>query len=436
MIRNLIFIFGLLNLIACQPMNPYTKIAPGTWRGTLLLDPSLANQPRPSDEDIVARKVKMEGNPDGVLPFNFEVKYTGDNDFNIILHNGLEEIVLDEISFGRDRKTGNDTLIIKFPAYENFITAIVKENVMAGYFVNPNKANYRVPFKAIFGVGHRFEPENQPKEIFDFNGHWAVQFDKNTPKPFDAIGEFVQKNDQINGTFRTESGDFRYLEGQVVGDKLMMACFDGAHAMLFRAKMLKDTLVGGVWYGYDNKATWEGVKNDKFDLKNPESIQTAISNKYTLNTKYPNTSGLDKGFLDPQYDNKLKIITISGTWCPNCRDEIAFLKEYTQAHPNLPITVFPFYFERHDSKEKSMEVLKRYKDKMNIPFELFYGGKANKDTAAARFPMISGISAFPTMIILDKNNNIIRVHTGFDGPATSRYDLFKKEFEEFIGKHI
>ena len=83
-----------------------------------------------------------------------------------------------------------------------------------------------------------------------------------------------------------------------------------------------------------------------------------------------------------------------------------------------------------------MEVLKRYKDKMNIPFELFYGGKANKDTAAARFPMISGISAFPTMIILDKNNNIIRVHTGFDGPATSRYDLFKKEFEEFIGKHI
>ena len=87
MIRNLIFIFGLLNLIACQPMNPYTKIAPGTWRGTLLLDPSLANQPRPSDEDIVARKVKMEGNPDGVLPFNFEVKYTGDNDFNIILHN-------------------------------------------------------------------------------------------------------------------------------------------------------------------------------------------------------------------------------------------------------------------------------------------------------------------------------------------------------------
>ncbi|MBL7796456.1 MAG: hypothetical protein JNJ90_08145 [Saprospiraceae bacterium] len=40
--------------------------------------------------------------------------------------------------------------------------------------------------------------------------------------------------------------------------------------------------------------------------------------------------------------------------------------------------------------------------------------------------------AFPTMLVLDKQNRVRRVHTGFDGPATSRFEDFKKDFEALM----
>ena len=49
-------------------------------------------------------------------------------------------------------------------------------------------------------------------------------------------------------------------------------------------------------------------------------------------------------------------------------------------------------------------------------------------------PFLSEVFAYPIMVFVDKNNKIRRVHTGFDGPATSKYADFKKEFDEFLKK--
>jgi hypothetical protein len=40
--------------------------------------------------------------------------------------------------------------------------------------------------------------------------------------------------------------------------------------------------------------------------------------------------------------------------------------------------------------------------------------------------------AFPTTLFLDKNNKVVRIHTGFSGPATSEYAAFKTDFEKYI----
>ena len=44
------------------------------------------------------------------------------------------------------------------------------------------------------------------------------------------------------------------------------------------------------------------------------------------------------------------------------------------------------------------------------------------------------IKAYPTMIFLDKQNRIVKTHTGFSGPATREYEDFKKEFAKDIEK--
>ena len=79
-----------------------------------------------------------------------------------------------------------------------------------------------------------------------------------------------------------------------------------------------------------------------------------------------------------------------------------------------------------------MEVLRRYKEKMDIPYEILWAGSSKKSEAIKSLPMLNEIVSFPTMIFLDADNNIKRIHTGFSGPATSEFDAFVQDFEQFV----
>jgi hypothetical protein len=63
-----------------------------------------------------------------------------------------------------------------------------------------------------------------------------------------------------------------------------------------------------------------------------------------------------------------------------------------------------------------------------------WAGSYNKKEASKALPMLNEIIAFPTMLILDENNRVIKIHTGFNGPATSEYESFKRAFNETIVK--
>ena len=54
---------------------------------------------------------------------------------------------------------------------------------------------------------------------------------------------------RVTGTFLTETGDYRYLEGVVDGDSLKLSCFDGSHAFLFHAALDQDSFRGRFWSG-------------------------------------------------------------------------------------------------------------------------------------------------------------------------------------------
>ena len=123
-----------------------------------------------------------------------------------------------------------------------------------------------------------------------------------------------------------------------------------------------------------------------------------------------------------------------GTWCPNCRDEQVFLREFVQEHPDLAadMSVVAFAFERNKDTSQINQHLLNYKKKLGIPFEIAYAGKSDKASAASFFPALDRVLAFPTLIVIDKKGQVKLVHTGFDGPATSNYADFKQEFTSLI----
>ena len=69
---------------------------------------------------------------------------------------------------------------------------------------------------------------------------------------------------------------------------------------------------------------------------------------------------------------------------------------------------------------------------MALPYEVLLAGNYNNGDAAARLPMLDRVMSYPTLIFVDRNNRVRRIHTGFSGPATKEYESFKAGFQKTI----
>lgn len=433
---KLIYLFcllGILSLTSCIEVgHEFDGPAPGTWRAVLQLDPDFVTNNKKGEPLPEKMNMKFPDVNSTQLPFNFEVIYNENNTISIEIQNAEEKIVVEDIVIGRDRKTAKDTILIDFPIYESSIKAIYQGNVMAGDWIVHSKDDYRIPFKANYGKPQRFTVNNKTPAA-DLSGKWKVKF-IDGGDPYMAIGEFKQDGNHLSGTFITETGDYRFLEGTVQNKKMYLSCFDGSHAFLFEAKLTDDNseLRGRFKSGKHYTAFWEATRDDSFTLKDPNTLTFLKDGFDSVDFSFVDTDGQTVSLQDEKYSNRPKIIQIFGTWCPNCRDETEFLLDYLAKHPKPGFDIIALGFEKYKDSERSINALRTYKEKFNIPYPLLHAGYYNKKEALKALPMLNAIISYPTMIFLDKDNKVKQIHTGFSGPATSQYEAFKEEFESNI----
>ncbi|MEL6866777.1 MAG: TlpA family protein disulfide reductase, partial [Bacteroidota bacterium] len=319
--------------------NTYNSLAPGYWRGALQLVPKeiVGGLAEKSLSEIANNKLE-EITPDE-LPFIFELIYDDEANFHLEIINGSERIRVDSIIHGHSRKTGKDSIVIFFPVYESYIKAFYNGNVMQGEWVVTTKENYSIPFTAHNGRNQRFTDLTKAP-MMDVSGKWACTFGLDGEDPYPAIGEFQQSGNKVTGTFRTETGDYRFLEGSIQEDKLYLSCFDGAHAFLFEAKILEDqSMIGSFRSGKHYRTTWEAKKEDSAQLGDPDSLTYLLDGYETIEFAFENENGEVISLDNPAYQDKIKIVQIFGTWCPNCRDETEFLTSYLRDQPNEDLAV-------------------------------------------------------------------------------------------------
>ena len=422
-------VLSLVVFMICSCVEPshksYTKLPPGIWRGVLLVD----NNPVVPNAD---EEVSIKSDFSGELPFNFEVIYKDEENFYIEIHNAEERIAVSDIVYGRDKATAKDTIIINFPVFDTYIKAIYEDDLMEGDWYVNYRDNYSIPFKAYFGQAHRFSTLKR-KPVMDISGKWDVKFEVGTEDEYPAIGEFVQKGNKVTGTFMTETGDYRYLEGTIQNNKIFLSTFDAAHAFLFEAKILEDqSMIGSFKSGKHYTSTWAATKNDNAQIGNAFELTTSQIEDKVFDFTFDGLDGSKVSLSDEKFKDKIKLVKISGTWCPNCKDESMYLKDYLKNNPSDDIEVIEVAFERYKNEDKAKEILKRYASKLDLPFTMLYGGYADKAITSEKFPQISRVLSYPTLIFVDKSNKIKHVHTGFAGPATSDFPAFDTKFKSLI----
>jgi peroxiredoxin len=406
----------------------FEGLPPGKWRAVLKLDnkPKVVNKKAEPLPELMG--LEFDEVTDGELPFNFEVIHDSESEFHIEIINGEERIRIDDVTIGLDRSTAKDTVVINFPLYETYIKAIFEERVMEGVWVVPSRGNYQIPFIAKHGETYRFSTVRK-KPVMDISGKWEVTFLDETP--YFGIGEFKQNGNIVTGTFMTETGDYRFLEGEIQDSKVYLSVFDGAHAFLYEAKIntSDSTMIGSFRSGKHYKTVWKAKKNNNAKLTNPNDLTFLKEGYDKIEFEFPNTDGKIVSLNDEKFKGKAKIIQIFGTWCPNCRDETNFLKDYLNNNKHTDLEVIALAFEKHREIDKATASVKRYKNKLKLPYEMLIAGYSDKKEAAQSLPMLNHILSFPTMIFIDKNDKVTKIHTGFNGPATSEFENFKKEFK-------
>ncbi|WP_020533634.1 peroxiredoxin family protein [Flexithrix dorotheae] len=364
------------------------------------------------------------------LPFNFSVSKSSDSDYIVTIINGEERIELEEVTFNED------SVIINILAFDTEIHAKVADNLLTGVWIKNGYAEpYIVPFKAEQGKNVRFVTK-LPEEG-NVSGNWdATFFNKEGPDE-KAVGIFSQRGEQLTGTFLTPLGDYRYLAGVVDGPRFKLSCFDGSHAFLFTADIHDDSLLvnGEFFSGTHWYQKWTAVEDDSAKLPDPNSLTFLKEGYDELAFEFPNLEGEIVSLTDDRYKDKVVVVQLMGSWCPNCMDETIFLSSFYDKYKSQGFEVIGLAYERSPEFEKAKPRVEKMMNKFKVNYEVLIAGTLDKEEAAKTLPMLNHVISFPTAITIDKNGKVRNIHTGFSGPGTGKYyDQYVDEFTLMIEK--
>lgn len=360
-----------------------------------------------------------------VLPFIMTLK-NSDGHYTMDLHNADEVIEIDEIEIDKD------SIIIRMPVYEGYIAGTFSDNEIHGSFIKESLDRV-VPFSARFGEKERFKIEDTP--AVNISGIWEVLFSPETEDTYIAKGIFTQQGSNVTGTFRTTTGDYRYLEGVVDGSMLKLSTFDGAHAFLFTADVADSIFKGTFYSGNHFKEPFTGKRNAQYELPNEDSLTYIKEGEGPFTFSFPDTEGKTVSLADDRFEDKVTIVQIMGTWCPNCLDETKFLVNYLNENGDKDLEIVGLAFEYAKTKEKAINSIRRLKNRINVEYPILLAqfGTSNKLKANEKLPMLNHVLSYPTTIFIDKKGEVRKIHTGFNGPATGdKYISFKNEFSSFV----
>jgi thiol-disulfide isomerase/thioredoxin len=360
--------------------------------------------------------------PGNEIPFLFEVK-----DNSVFLINGEDRFQVKNLVYR------NDSVFIPFDLYDAVLKCKVEANGLQGKLVKPaiGKAVSEVPFRAEYGKHNRF-PESTEKPAISLSGTWDINIGEGADAE-KTVGIFSLKNSLLNGSILTTTGDYRFLEGVAHGKTFELSAFGGSTPYLLKGAFTSDNTFTGEFLTPRGTTKLTGTRNAKAALPDAYKVSYLKEGYSTIAFSFPNLEGKQVSLSDPAYKGKVVVVTILGSWCPNCLDENKFLAEWYKTNHNRGVEIIGLGFERKNDFESARKSLSALKSRLGIEYEILFAGLSSTEAASKALPQLNGIASFPTTIFIDKKGKVRKIHSGFSGPATGKfYEEFKTEFNDLI----
>ena len=333
-------------------------------------------------------------------------------------------------------------LTLELSHYDARISAEPRNGALAGRYTRTTASGLaEVPFfatlaapsltKAVSNVSSAAAPS--------IEGAWAFEIAEG-PSPTKATGVFRQNGVEAAGTLLTTAGDYGALHGTFDGERLVLCVFDGVHVYRFDGELLPDGTLAGEFRSRANPpAGWRATRlvaaAAAANLPGGFSIVRPKDPAAPYVFSFPGPDGRMVSSFDARFAGKPMLVTFMGTWCPNCADEAPVLRDLYSRYRRQGLEIVSLSFEYTDDIERNRRQVKRFVERFRIEHPVLIAGTTKEAPASPATAPLEGWEGYPTTLFLDKDHRIVKIHSGFDGPATGEgFKKLKKEMEDEVRK--
>jgi thiol-disulfide isomerase/thioredoxin len=184
--------------------------------------------------------------------------------------------------------------------------------------------------------------------------------------------------------------------------------------------------------GIHYQAPFNAKRNENVKLRDPSSI-TTVDAKFDF--QLPDLDSSIVTLNDKKFKQKVIILQIMGSWCPNCMDESILFNQIYKERKNEGLEIIGLGFEKSSEYDIARNNLLRIKRRLNIEYPILVAGVSGAQNVMKTFPNIKNFISFPTSIFIDRSGNVVKVHAGYSGPATgAEYEIYQKDLKRTLDR--
>jgi len=340
------------------------------------------------------------------VPLRLEISGSGDQVQGALI-NGKEK------SPASSGKYSDGHLVLHFNYFANTIDATLKDGVLTGTFSNHSRS---IPITATLNAKPD-DPSPNPPHIA---GAWEIAV--KGPKGESAWELHVrQSGAEVDAVIQRIDGDTGNLYGTWRDGQFAVSHFTAAGPSYVLLRPQTD--------GTLKVVTFSRSGSQELTARRPEAARAEGLNKpddalQHTNLKDPaqplafsgnDLNGRPVASTDSKFKGKVVILSIGGSWCPNCHDEAPFLEELYRKYHDRGLDVVELSFEE-DDQLANPERLKAFIQKYGITFPVLLAG--TPDQLNEKLPQVDGLNCWPTTFFIGRDGLVKSIHAGYSGPAT------------------
>lgn len=386
----------------------------GLWRGTIITN---------SGEEVA---------------FTLEVKREGSEIVGTLV-NGDDRTVSTGGSFE------GDTLKLRYDFYDAEMTAVIVGDELGGGFTRQwgkKTLPRKLCAERVIGSGDAARAASNPSTSSnassDISGEWVMRVGEE-PKVSFWRAAFKQQGSGAKGTIIPVSGDWGEMTGSFENNQLTLNRFDGINCRVFKATLTpQGALEGFVDFGLldpKRKVVAERLtpenKSSVTSLPDPSNYTRMKNAAEPFRFSFPDPDGKTVSSTDERFKNKVVIVTITGSWCPNCYDEAPVLQEFYDRYHDRGLEVVALSFEYTGDAARDIRQVRAFAKRLGVKYPILYAGGI--EDAEKKLSQLDNFGAYPTAIYIGRDGLVKHIHAGFEGKATGeRFTRLKAEMKALI----